>query len=489
MKGWTDSDPQQYDSRVERSSGPVARHVRPPSTIRGVLAAGFIVVFALWAFSGYELVRSLTQLERRAEETRDSFVRGERVLSTIRTSVLLGSIYLRDALVDTGPIIREYYRDELHQIRQDIEQRLPAYAQDVHSPIERQQWALLQTELSDYWSSMDVVFGPDMPRTSVAAAAFLRDRIVPLRDTILRILDRLAALRSVAERRHDLETAIVHEEVRQWLVNMGALSLFIGLIVAMVAFQHVGRLEREIDRQRAIDVQNRRDLERLSARLVSAQEEERRSIARELHDEIGQALTAMKMELGVAQRDVEIGSRAAASLAEARGIAESALQSVRDLSQLLHPSMLDDLGLPDTVDTYLRGFSKRTGIRAQLVHERMDERLAPEMEVGIYRIVQEALTNVLKHADATACTVRLVRRDQALQLTIEDDGRGIGRGPGGSGQVRRGLGVIGMRERAAALGGAFAIGDREEGGTRVMVRLPLQPAIVVPFPAAGRVAG
>ena len=488
MTRWTARDPQQYDSLVERSPAPVARPIRWPYTIRGVLAAGFFVVFALWAFSGYELVRSLTQLEHRAEETRDSFVRGERVLSTIRTSVLLGSIYLRDALVDTGPIIREYYRDELHQIRGDIEQRIPAYAQDVQSPLERQQWALLQTELADYWSSMDVVFGPDMPRTSVAAAAFLRDRIVPLRDTILRILDRLAALRTVAERRHDLETAIVHEEVRQWLVNMGALSLFIGLIVAVVATYNVGRLESEIDRQRAVDVQNRRDLERLSARLVSAQEEERRSIARELHDEIGQALTAMKMELGVAQRDVPPGSRAAASLNEARGIAESALQSVRDLSQLLHPSMLDDLGLPDTIDTYLRGFSKRTGIRTQLVHERMDERLAPETEVGIYRIVQEALTNVLKHAAATTCTVRLVRRDQALQLTIEDDGRGIGTRPGGSGVVRRGLGVIGMRERAGGLGGSFSIGDREEGGTRVVVRVPLQPAGVVSFPAAGRLA-
>ena len=488
MTRWTRPDSQQYDLPVDRSPGPVARHVRPPATIRGVLAAGFFIVFALWAFSGYELVRSLTQLERRAEETRDSFVRGERVLSTIRTSVLLGSIYLRDALVDTGPIIREYYRDELHQIRQDIEQRLPAYAQGVHSTLERKEWALLQAELADYWSSMDVVFGPDMPRTSVAAAAFLRERIVPQRDTILRILDKLAALRTVAERRHDLETSIVHEEIRQWLVNMGALSLFIGLIVAVVATYHVGRLETEIDRQRAVYVQNRRDLERLSARLVSAQEEERRSIARELHDEVGQALTAMKMELGVAQRHVEPGSRAAASLAEARGIGESALQSVRDLSQLLHPSMLDDLGLPDTIDTYMRGFSKRTGIRAQLALERMDERLAPEIEVGVYRIVQEALTNVLKHAEATACTVRLVRRDQTLQLTIEDDGRGIGSGPGGSGLVRRGLGVIGMRERAAGLGGAFAIGNREEGGTRVVVRLPLQPAGVVAFPAAGRAA-
>lgn len=488
MTRGTGSNPD-YDSRVERPPGPVSRHVRPPSTIRGALIIGFVTVFALWAFSGYELLRALNRLEERVTESRASFIRGEQVLSTIRTSVLVGSIYLRDALVDTGSITRQYYRDELNQIRDDIGKRLPAYVPGVHSPLERQQWALLQTELDDYWASMDVVFGPDMPRNSVDAAAFLRRRIVPQRDGILRILDRLTALRSVAERRHQVEASLLYDEVRQQLLDMGALSIFIGLLVAALATRHVGRLEREIERQRAIDVQNRRDLERLSARLVSAQEEERRVLARELHDEVGQALTAIKMELGVAQRESPAESRAAGSLAEARTIAEAALQSVRDMSQLLHPSMLDDLGLPDTLDTYLRGFSKRTGIRAQLTHERMDDRLPSEIEVCVYRIVQEALTNVAKHSGATSCTVRLVRRDDVLQLTIEDDGRGIDAVGNAATHTPRGLGIIGMRERAAGLAGAFTIGNREEGGTRLSVRLPVKTGAVVPFPRSERLAG
>jgi len=349
--------------------------------------------------------------------------------------------------------------------------------------------ASLQTELDDYWGSTDVVFGADMPRSSVDAATFLRRRIVPRRDTILRILDRLSALRSVAARRHQVETSLMYAELRQRLYNTGGLSLFLGIVAAALATWYVGRLEREIGVQRAIDVQNRRDLERLSARLVSAQEEERRVLARELHDEVGQALTAIKMELGVAQRGVPADSRAATSLAEARAIAESALQSVRDMSQLLHPSMLDDLGLPDTLDTYLRGFSKRTGIRTQVTHERMDERLPADIEVGIYRIVQEAVTNVARHANATTCTVRLVRRDDHVQLTIEDDGKGVESPTEGTAGARRGLGIIGMRERAAALSGTFAIGNREEGGTRVLVRLPLLAPGVLAFPANDRLAG
>jgi two-component system sensor histidine kinase UhpB len=478
------------DARKRRRyDAAVKRHVGPPRTIRGALVAGFVAVFALWAFSAYDLVRSLGELEARVAAARTSFIRGEQVLSTIRTSVLLGSVYLRDALVDTGAITRQYYRDELNQIRQDIGARLPAYAQDVHSPLERQQWALLQTELDDYWDSLDVVFGPDMPRTAVDATVFLRRRIVPRRDTILSILDRLAALRSVAEQRHQVETALLHEELRQRVIVIGGFAILIGLVVAVIATGHVVRLEREIGRQRAVDMQNRRDLERLSARLVSAQEEERRVLARELHDEVGQALTAIKMELGVAHREVREGTRAAGSLAEARGIAEAALQSVRDMSQLLHPSMLDDLGLPDTLDTYLRGFSKRTGIRAHFFHDGMDERLPPDVEVGVYRIVQEALTNVARHSGAASCTVRLARRGQSLQLSVEDDGRGIEGGTPSAGQVRRGLGIIGMRERAAGLAGTFSIASRGEGGARVRVTIPLQQPSPLPVPSSERLAG
>ena len=180
------------------------------------------------------------------------------------------------------------------------------------------------------------------------------------------------------------------------------------------------------------------------------------------------------MEMGVAMRGIETASPARRALDEGRAIAESTLQNVRDMSQLLHPSMLDDFGLPEAVNAHLRSFSKRTGIRTQLTHERMDERLSPEIEVCVYRIVQEALTNVARHSGASSCTVSLVRREGMLQLTIEDDGRGIDAAARGT-DARRRLGLIGMRERAQALSGTFVIENRDEGGTRVIVRLPAPP--------------
>ncbi|MBI4263483.1 MAG: MCP four helix bundle domain-containing protein [Acidobacteria bacterium] len=468
---------------------PPERPVRPTSTIRGALIAGFAVVFGLWLLSGYELVRSLRDVEQRVTEVHASLLRGDQVLDAVRTSVLLGSIYLRDALIDDASPTREYYRDELNQIRADVERVLPAYVPEVESPVEREHWATLQTKLEEYWASREVVFTPDAPRTTGQAAALLRSRVVPARESILEIVDALAALQRTSRERHEMEASLLYAEARTRVLSMASMAIVVGLVVAYLASRHVGRLEREIERQRLAERQNRRDLERLSARLVTAQEEERRSLSRELHDAVGQALTAIKMEMGVALRGVETDSRARASLDEARSIAESTLQSVRDLSQLLHPSMLDDFGLPEALAAHLRSFSKRSGIRAQFTHERMDERLSPEIEVCVYRIVQEALTNVARHSGASSCTVALIRRDGVLHLTIEDDGRGIDTAAARAVDARRGLGLIGMRERAQALSGTFVIENRPEGGTRVAVRLPVLASVDAPAGESQRLAG
>lgn len=475
-----------YHERRELNLPSSSRQVRATSTIRGALIAGFAVVFALWLVSGWELVRSVRELEHRVTAVQETAFRGNQVLTTIRTSVLLGSIYLRDALIDTPS--REYYRNELNRIRDEVERVLPAYLPLAASSLEREHWAKLEVELERYWQSRQVVFAPDAPRSPTEAAALLRQRVVPARNSILDIVDSLSALQQASRERAEMEASLLYSNAQRRVISLASLAVVIGLVVAFVASRHVGRLERELELQRLAERQNRRDLERLSARLVTAQEEERRSLARELHDAVGQALTAIKMEMGVALRGVEADTRARASLDEARAIVESTLQNVRDMSQLLHPSMLDDFGLPEALRAHLRSFSARSGIRAQLTHERMDDRLPPELEVCVYRIVQEALTNIARHSGASSCTVSLIRRDGLLHLTVEDDGCGINSPVVRTADARRGLGLIGMRERAQALAGAFDIENRLEGGARVTVRLPA-PMAVAPAAGAQQLAG
>jgi signal transduction histidine kinase len=468
---WTASSRTSYDLSVRPTNASAGRTVGA-TTIRGALIAGFAVVFALWLLSGYELVRGLQEVERGVADAQEASTDAERTLSKVRTNVLVGSIYLRDALIDTGTVTREYYRDELRQIRNDIERLIPAYLAAITSPLERKHATDLQIALVEYWASLDIVFEANAPRSSVQGTGIVRRLVVPAREDVLKIVDTLATLQQLERQQHGVVVSLLYRDVRMRLLAIGALAIAVGVLVASFASAHVGRLQREIESQRLSEQQNRRDLERLSARLVSAQEEERRSLARELHDAVGQALTAIKMEMGVAMRGMESDSLGKAALDDARAIAESTLQNVRDLSQFLHPSTLDDFGLPDTVAAYLKGFSKRTGIRARLTIEGMDERLSVEHEVCVFRIVQEATTNVARHSGARSCAVALARAGATLRVTIEDDGRGIDTHASGAREPRRGLGLIGMRERAQALAGVLVIENRAEGGTRVRLTLP-----------------
>src|ERR1041385_3471258 len=163
----------QYDRRM----GP---------SVRGALLAGVAVFFALWLLWGYQLVRSLRTIEQSVTSVHESYVRGEQTLSKIRTNVLLGSIYLRDALIDGATARRESYRGELTRLRDEVEQLLASYVPAVSSQDERDHWTRLQTELGDYWASRDVAFS-EQAKTPDEAAALLRSRVVPKRNTVLQI--------------------------------------------------------------------------------------------------------------------------------------------------------------------------------------------------------------------------------------------------------------------------------------------------------------
>jgi signal transduction histidine kinase len=231
-----------------------------------------------------------------------------------------------------------------------------------------------------------------------------------------------------------------------------------------------------LQKQLRANEQSTRDLQYLSARLMTAQEEERRNVARELHDEVGQALTAVKVELSVTQRRLN-GTPQSNALLEAQEITDNALQTVRDMSQLLHPAALDDLGLSAAVEWQARTFEVRHAIRVDVEHAGLSQRLPREVEVAAYRIVQEALTNVAKHSSATACRICLARTEAELAISIEDDGAGFDLSDGAA--ARRGLGLVGMRERAALLAGEVSLSSERGRGTRVAARLPLAHTVHV----------
>jgi signal transduction histidine kinase len=302
----------------------------------------------------------------------------------------------------------------------------------------------------------------------------LSRRVTPRRDIIIAVSEGVQSLNRAGYVDQQSEIGSVYRSVQRDLWQVLGLALAIGVAVAVLAVAYAGRLERRLRQQLARDVELAHELQELSAKLVSAQEQERRHIARELHDEIGQALTAIKVELAFAERTIEGAQGPTTVLRAARSITDGALHQVRDLSYLLHPAALDEFGLVSAVEEHIKSFSRRHGIAAALSHASMSHRLAPEIEAAAYRIVQEALNNVAKHAHATECKVCLARQPDVLRIVIEDNGIGFDASAPRSAD-RRGLGLIGMRERASHLNGTVLI-ESGSRGTRITVELPVRRA-------------
>jgi signal transduction histidine kinase len=443
-------------------------------SFRVLLLVGFTSIFVIWLFSAYALVRQMIGADTRSAAIRSRFLSNEQALSTVRAQTLLSSVYLRDALLDATPAGLSTYQDQLYRIRREVEAALALYQPRVASTAEREQWVRLQNELRDYWDSMLPVLALDRTPSLAEARTVLREKIIPKRETIIRVSDRIHTVNQHDFEQEQAELADLRQGLRTWIWRTSMITAALGLAIALVATGYAGRLESRIREQHAHEVQHKSELEQLSSKLMQAQEDEQRRIARELHDEIGQALSAIKLELAVAERSTLSEARSTALL-EARAIADRVLQSVRDLSQVLHPAMLDHLGLSDTATWYLRAFSRRTGITSELSIDELETRLAPEIEVCTYRVIQEAVTNVARHAGATTCRVRIQRLSRTLQVSIEDDGRGFD--PAVAQTSVPGLGLVSVRERVARLGGRLHVESHVGEGTRLMVELPLAEGV------------
>ena len=218
-----------------------------------------------------------------------------------------------------------------------------------------------------------------------------------------------------------------------------------------------------------------RELRTLSSNLIATQDDERRRIARELHDSLGQELSAAKMmtdKIVIMNRSSESTNEAV----EISNLIDHAIQQVRSISYLLHPPLLDEIGLQSALQFYLEGFTKRSGIEIVLEMKPTNfPRLAPEMETAFFRIVQEAVTNVFRHSGAREAWVTLVKEENRVVGTVRDNGKGITDGVMEGRPDRIGVGIGGMRQRVKEFGGELRIGNAKPG-TFVEVNVPIEHA-------------
>ena len=221
-------------------------------------------------------------------------------------------------------------------------------------------------------------------------------------------------------------------------------------------------------------IQTERDRVRLLRQIVRAQEDERRRIARDIHDQVGQQMTALRLNLAALDQGFGGDGEIREKLEQTKTIAERLDADVDFLAWELRPAALDDIGLAEAMATFVRQWSNHSGVEAQFHTSGMEkERLSPETETNLYRIMQEALNNTMKYARAKRVDVLLERRDNQVVLIIEDDGVGFNSNQD-AGREDKGLGLIGMRERAALVGGTLQIESKPNEGTTIFARVPVQ---------------
>ena len=222
-------------------------------------------------------------------------------------------------------------------------------------------------------------------------------------------------------------------------------------------------------------IQTEKDRVRLLRQIVRAQEDERRRIARDIHDQVGQQMTALRLNLAALDQGYSGDKKSREKLEQTKTIAERLDADVDFLAWELRPAALDDIGLAEAMRSFVGQWSKHSGVEAQFHTSGLDkERLSPETESNLYRIMQEALNNTMKYAQARHVDVLLERRDNHVVLIVEDDGVGFNANKVASADGDRGMGLIGMRERAALVGGTLQIESQPKAGTTIFAHVPVQ---------------
>ncbi|MEP6508759.1 MAG: sensor histidine kinase [Gemmatimonadales bacterium] len=246
-----------------------------------------------------------------------------------------------------------------------------------------------------------------------------------------------------------------------------ALGIARGLLLVIAGMAYIFRLERQTHRRYTELVQSQREMQQLSSRLVDAQEAERRSISRELHDEVGQALGALLVDLGRLSTSLSNDSpEVRQQVSNMKSVAERTVQAIRDISLLLRPSMLDDLGLVAALEWQGREVSRRSQIEVEVESDGVSDDLPDEYRICIYRLVQEALNNAVRHSGAKTGMVKIQQSTKGIQVRVTDDGRGFDI------QRTRGLGILGMQERVKRLAGTLHVASTPLQGTTLTAELP-----------------
>ncbi len=428
------------------------------------LAGGFgglLLIMTSAQIGALFMIHSLRQSGRQVEER---FLERSRILEEIRSSIYLSGTVARDSiLAPSGGASSEL--DELNHLHQKTDQALERYQRSLDAE-EAAPFASLRSEIEAYWRVLGGTFAWTDREREQFRYQFFYSELVPRRTAMLQIADRVGQLNERGLLRGDEQVGRLFDRLRLGLIGMIGLTLMGGLALAVFTSLTALRLQNEVRVRLEENIEAKKSLRDLSAKLLRAQEDERRALSRELHDEAGQSFSAILLETENLL-DAELGAGAKPHLESIRNLAQRGMAETRNMALLLRPSMLDDFGLVPALNWQAKETAKRTGLRVQVSAADLPQDLPEEHKTCIYRVVQEALHNVVRHAQASAAQIRLQWEEGRIDLTVQDDGTGF------DADRIKGLGLLGMEERVHHLGGIFAIDSQPGRGTAVKVQLPV----------------
>lgn len=433
--------------------------------VRMLLIIGFGGLLGLFGVATLYTLRTLERVDALDDRGTDDYLQRSQALQEIRNSSARVAVSVRDYVIDPDKTHEEQRRKQAERAWTATLDALAAYRR-VASPEVRPAVDALGTSLGNYWTLGSQIVTMNDERRNRPYELLTR-RLGPLRDEWMRAIENLDRLEQQRLRSSILDAAGLIEQSRNRLTLAMAIVFIVSVALALVSIISLFRLERTARERYDASLQDRAELEKLSNRLVEVQEEERRRIARELHDEVGQALSALLVDAGHARNSLTPGAPEMRDrLDSIKRLGESTLAAVRNLCLLLRPSMLDDLGLAPALEWQGRETSRRTGIRVE-VDAPDDLDLPDSHRTAIYRVVQEALHNVARHSGARHVQVFVRRSAGQILVVVQDDG--VGFDP----KCTRGMGLLGMEERVVHLNGQLRIESEPGKGAIVRVEIPL----------------
>jgi len=437
--------------------------------VRALLFVSFGWLLTLLIGAGVDALFSLRQLDTVEQQVSRRFSARSQALSTIVVSVHVYDDQLEHFLLQDQLPAPNSNPNMIAKKIAEIRDALLRFPPDQF-PEEQVLLAEMQNLLSDQQNSFATILTWDPEARQQRAQQFIGEQLLPWRARILEISQQISSVDGDRLADENLALALRFQSMEDRLVWLVALALIAGVLMSLICGWYILRLERQGRQRYQALARSRLELEALSARLVQAQEEERRSISRELHDEVGQSLGALLVEVGQLSKLVPSEDRVTqVQITHIKSVAESAVKSIRDIALLLRPPMLDDLGLVPALEWQAREISRRSDMEVEVHSQSVSEDLGDETKVTIYRLVQEALNNAATHASAKNAMVTVVQGPDKITVGVADDGDGFDPGR------KRGMGILGMEERVRRLGGAFTIQSTPGKGATVTAELPLRP--------------